>query len=273
MRTEMIYAKNASYQRLETLKTNRNKRYAASAFFVEGVRNINEAISSGFAVETWIYALQRPRSSWAENLLKTIPADGHIALAPALMDDLSGKDDTSELLAILKMRQDTLDIEALPDNPLLLLLDRPSNRGNLGAILRSCDALGADAVVLTGHGVDLYDPDVISATMGSFFRVPSVRVASHDDIDALIERLRAAHPALVTIGTTAHNAVPLRETPLSGPVLLMIGNETDGLSRALCERCDMMSTIPMRPDSGASSLNVACAVTVLLYEAAMQRRI
>lgn len=269
MQPKKIYAKNAEYQRLETLKTNRQKRYQAGAFFVEGVRNINEAIACGFTIESWLYAMDRPLSGWAQNLLATVPTDGNLALTSALMDDLSAKDDTSELLAIVRMRPDALP--ALGDNPLILLLDRPSNRGNLGTILRSCDALGANAVLITGHAVDLYDPAVIAATMGSFFRVPSARVASHLALSDTIARLRDAHPGLAVIGTTAHDATPLRQAPLSGPTLLMIGNETDGLSRALVESCDMLATIPMRQGSGASSLNIACAVTVMLYEAAGQR--
>lgn len=271
MRTNRIYTKNAEYQRLETLKTNRQKRYAAGAFFVEGVRNINEAVACGFVVESWIYAMERPLSRWAGTLIETVETACNLALTPPLMDALSGKADTSELLAIVRMREDALDVGALGENPLVLLLDRPSNHGNLGTILRSCDAMGADAVIVTGHAVDLYDPAVIAATMGSFFRVPVVRLASHALVSDAIGRLRQAHPGLAVIGTTAHDAVPLHVAPLSGPALLMIGNETDGLARLLAESCDMMATIPMREGSGASSLNIACATTVMLYEAMRQR--
>lgn len=272
MKTQRVFSRNAAYQRFEVLKTNRQKRYANGAFFVEGVRNLNEAVAAGFAVESWLYAEGRPLSRWAQGLLDTVPTRVNYVLAPELLDDLSGKTDASELLAVVAMRQDTLDTNRLGANPLLLLLDRPSNKGNLGTILRTCDALGVDAVLLTGHGVDLYDPDVISASMGSFFRVPAIRVASHADILAAIGRIRAQSPALSVVGTTAHQAEPIHSVHLAGPTLLCIGNETDGLSRALKEACDRMATIPMREGSGASSLNVACAATVMVYEALMQRQ-
>lgn len=272
MKITRVFSKNATYQMFEVLKTNRNKRYGYGVFLVEGVRNINEAVACGFTIDAWLYADGRPLSRWAQGLLDAQKTRENYLLAPALMDELSGKDDTSELLAIVAMRQDTLDIEALPDNPLLLLIDRPSNKGNLGTILRTCDALGVDAVLITGHGVDLYDPDVIAATMGSFFRVNAVRIASHQDIVAAIEALRERFPALRTVGTTAHEAEPLPRVDLSGPSLVFIGNETDGLSRTLKDTCDILTTIPMRAQAGASSLNVACATTAIVYEAIRQRQ-
>lgn len=273
MPTSRIFSKNATFQKFVVLKTNRYKRYTYGEFMVEGVRNINEAVACGFTIISWLYADEKPLSGWAQELLETVPTECNYLLSPALMAELSSKDDTSELLAIAAMRQDALDIDSLSDNPLLLLLDRPSNRGNLGTILRTADALGVEAVLLTGHSVDLYDPEVLAASMGSFFRVPSVRVASHADIGTLLDSLRKQFPALRLIGTTAHDAVPIHKADMSGPTLILIGNETDGLSRNLKETCDTMATIPMREGSGASSLNVACATTVIVYEALAQRRI
>ena len=79
----------------------------------------------------------------------------NFVLTPQLMKDLSGKEDTSELMAIIEMRQDDLDSVKLSDNPFIVLFDRPSNKGNLGTMIRSCDALGADMLIMTGHSVDL----------------------------------------------------------------------------------------------------------------------
>lgn len=271
MKIQRVFSKNAAFQRFEVLKTNRNKRYAYGAFFVEGVRNINEAVACGFSIESWLYADGRPLSRWAKTLMDDVKTEVNYLLSPELMDVLSGKEDTSELMAVVKMRPDQLTVAALPEDPLLLLLDRSSNRGNLGTMLRTCDALGVDGVFLTGHGVDLYDPEVVAATMGSFFRVPVIRMPSHSDIDGAIESLRKRYPNLTVIGTTAHEAMPIQAVNLQVPTLLFIGNETDGLSRGLKEKCDVMATIPMGADSGASSLNIACATTVMIYEAQRQR--
>ena len=95
------------------------------------------------------------------------------------MHELSGKNDPSELMAVIEMREDSLESVKLSDVPFIVLFDRPSNKGNLGTIIRSCDALGADILILTGHAVGLYDPDVVVSSMGSFFRFPDVRVSDN----------------------------------------------------------------------------------------------
>ena len=285
MKVQKILSKDAAYQKLEVLKTNRNKRYRYGEFLVEGVRNINEAVIKGWEIVSWVYAARRQLSDWAKNMLRTVPTEVNLELAPALMDEISGKEDASELLAVVKMKDDAdrdtawlLDALHLtgrnPQNsrpPLLALFDRPSNRGNLGTIIRSLDALGADGLILTGHGVDLYDPDVVVSTMGSFFALPVVRIPRHDALAALFAGIRETFGDLQVLGTTAHAEKALWQMDLQKPTVFMIGCETDGLSEGLKPLCTEMVTIPMAETSYASSFNVACAATVMFYEAAKQR--
>jgi tRNA G18 (ribose-2'-O)-methylase SpoU len=272
MKATHIKTKNAAYQKLEVLKTNRSKRYRYGEFFVEGVRNINEAIENRWHISSFIYTEDKPLSDWASNLLRTIRTDVNYILPFNLMQELSGKEDTSELMAIVKMRKDDPLALTFSDNPVIALFDRPSNRGNLGTIIRSCDALGVEALLITGHGVDLYDPEVIVSSMGSFFKVPAVRIASNNQLIEFIDSLRAKYPGLKLAGTTSHNKQSIYDTDLSSPVMFLIGNETEGLSGMLSGISDQLVTIPMSPDSSASSLNVACAATVMFYEAARQRK-
>lgn len=269
---QKLYVKNACFQRLEVLKTNRNKRYRASAIFVEGVRNINQAVANGWEFEAFIYSSEKKLSRWAEDILQNTPAEAHYLLPLTLMEELSGKSDTSELLAVVKMRnRDPLALHPA-GTPLLALFDRPSNKGNLGAILRSCDALGVDGLAITGHGVDIYDPDTIAASMGSFFKVPFYFLPDNIAVEAWLACLRRQWPDLQTIATSAHGEMPVSSLELTGPALFLLGNETDGLCKKLYELSDRTVTIPMSDGSSASSFNVACAATVLFYEAARQRR-
>ena len=280
MKVQKILSKDAAYQKLEVLKTNRNKRYRYGEFLVEGVRNINEAVAKDWEIVSWVYAARRQLSDWAKNLLRTVPTSVNLELAPALMDEISGKEDASEMLAVVKMKDDAdrdtawfLDALQLSADrpPLLALFDRPSNRGNLGTIIRSLDALGADGLILTGHGVDLYDPDVVVSTMGSFFALPVVRIPRHDVLAALFESIRENWGDLQVLGTTAHARTALWQVDLKKPTVFMIGCETDGLSEGLKPLCTEMITIPMAETSYASSFNVACAATVMFYEAVKQR--
>ncbi len=267
MKTTKIYSENATFQKLEVLRSNRNKRHRYGEFMVEGVQNINAAIKYGWEFASFIYSGERKLSGWATELLKTVPTTENFVLTDRLMAKLSGKTDTSELLAVVRMRRDDREI-TLSDNPVILLFDRPSNRGNLGTVLRSCDALGVELVVITGHAVDLYDPEVIAASMGSVFAVPAIRIA--DGVDRFIYGLRMRYPEFRTVATTAHRENTVWSADLRPPVMLMLGNETDGLARSLYERADLTVTIPMADSSFATSFNVACAATVMLYEISRQ---
>ena len=150
-----------------------------------------------------------------------------------------------------------------------MVFDRPANPGNLGTVIRSCDALRVDGVIITGHAVDLYDPETIRATAGSFFAVPTVRLPSQNELVPWLEGLRRRLPRLQVVGTSAKAQSPSRSTISRAPTVLLIGNENHGLSENYRALCDAMVTIPMY--GSATSLNVACATSILLYEIARQR--
>ena len=174
MRETKVFSKNSTYQKFEVLKTNRNKRYRYNEFLVEGVRSLNEAVKNKWNIKSFIYD-RNNLSGWAKEMIANVKTDENFCLTAELMNDLSNKDDTSELMAIIEMREDKLENVPLSENPFIVLFDRPSNKGNLGTMIRSCDALGADMLIITGHSIDLYDPDVVVSAMGS---IP-VRVTKH----------------------------------------------------------------------------------------------
>jgi len=265
-----VFSKNAAYQKFEVLKTNRNKRYKYNEFLVEGVRSLNEAVKNGWKIKSFLFD-RNHLSGWAKDMIRQTPTEVNYCLTADLMRDLSGKEDTSELMAVIEMRRDNLDEIQLSKTPFLVLFDRPSNRGNLGTMIRSCDALGADALLITGHAVDLYDPDVVVSAMGSFFNLPVIRVEDNNELFAYIEFLRQQYPGFSLLGTTAHKELPVYNADLTVPLMLMMGNETMGLNKAFKEACDMLCTIPMAEDSYASSFNVSCAASILMYEITRQR--
>ena len=269
--TRDIFSKNADYQKFEVLKSNRNKRHRYGEFFVEGVRNLNQARENGWEFAAFLYARDRALSRWAQEMLEQVPAPIHYRLAGELLDSLSGKEDGSELMAVVKMRQGGAQLLRRPANPLWVLFDRPSNKGNLGPMIRSCDALGADMLIMTGHSVDLYDPDVVVSAMGSFFKLPVVRVSDNNALWDFVADVRRKHPGFQMVGTTAHKQNPVYEVDLTGPVMLMVGNETMGLNQNFKDSCDLLCTIPMAEDSYASSFNVSCAASILMYEVMRQR--
>ena len=269
--TRRISVKNAVYQRFETLLANRVKRHRAGAFIVEGVRNINEAIHNGWKIDSFLYARDKKLSGWAEGLLRNVVTRVNYELTNALMEELSGKTDASELIAVVQMKDEAEEFFSGAPDPVIVLFDRPSNKGNLGTTIRSCDAFGAALLIITGHSVDVYDPDVILSSVRSFFSLPFARLPDNSRVENFIANLRRCHPAIKIIGTTARDEKNIFDIDLTSPTLFLIGNETDGLSRYFKNICDVLATIPMSETSAASSLNVSCAASVALYEAARQR--
>jgi TrmH family RNA methyltransferase len=182
------------------------------------------------------------------------------------MAELGDKDEPPELLLVVAQPADDLDRIDLGPRSLTVALDRLSSPGNLGTLLRSADAFGATGVAVTGHAADPYDPRCVRASTGSVFSVPVVRVPSYRD---LVERVDATAPRPVVVGTDEAGTVDVREVDLTGPVVLVVGNETTGLSSGWRERCDVLARIPMA--GTASSLNAATAGSLVLYEAMRQR--
>ena len=152
-----------------------------------------------------------------------------------------------------------------PDPHLLVVVfDRPSTPGNIGTLVRSADAFGASAVVITGHAADPYDPKAVRASTGSLFALPVLIADSHQSVITEMSEMVVQY-----VGTDEHGTVDVADHDLTGPTVLLIGNETSGLSAGWRAAADVMVRIPIT--GAASSLNAAAAATVVLYEAVRQR--
>lgn len=265
-----VSTENQWFQRVETLKNNRAKRRQLGQFFVEGVRSINQLRGNPrWRTEALLYPAGRRLSGWAMDVMAELDPPDLLEVAPPLMEKLCDREEGSELIAIVRMPERGVPPAASGPAGLAVVLDRPGNPGNLGSILRSCDAFGADALVITGHAVDLYDPLVIRASAGAFFSQPAAVLEEQAALEAWLKSLEAASTGLRILGTSAKAEKPVTDFDLAAPTVLCFGSETMGLSRRFKERCHDLATIPMR--GAASSLNLACAVTAVLFEAARQR--
>lgn len=265
-----IYSENNDFQYIEALRRKREKRQRSGDFFVEGVRPINLALDHGWDIGAFVFPREAHLSDWATGILARSSASVHYSVPPALMEKLSAKTDSSELIAVVRMPPD--DLSRIPIHPAMrvVVFDRPANPGNLGTLIRSCDSLGVDGMVLTGHATDLYDPEVISSSTGSFFALPVVRKASYKDVQEWVHRIRGGIGRIDVVGTSAKATEPLWQHAVNGAVMVLIGNETWGLSAAYKEMAEIMVQIP--GGGSATSLNVACAASIVLYEIERQRQ-
>lgn len=264
-----IDRENAEFQHLETLKRNRTKRTRTGEIFVEGVANINALLEADWTVVAIAHDRQRTLSQWGKDLMAQAKPAKILRLSTALMEKLSERQEPSELLVIARRKDFRLDALTLDARSVIVVFDRPSNHGNLGTLIRSCDAFGATALLTTGHAVDMYDPAVLRASLGAFFALPIIHCGSPAELEAWIGDAKQHVPGLRVIGTTAEAEQAVYTAALAGPIVVILGNEASGMSRKLAELVDENVRIPMQ--GRVDSLNVACAGTVMLYEIARQR--
>lgn len=242
---------------VRSLQSNGRLRKAEAAFVVEGVRLVEEALSGGWEARLVLYTEELgPRG---RQVLEGYTAGGVQVeqVSPQVMRQASDTDTPQGLLAVLEQRQlplpEPLDFVLIPD-----ALRDP---GNLGSMLRSARAAGAQAVLLPPGSVDPYSPKVLRGGMGAHFRLPVLSLAW--------EEIAAALQPLTAYLAAAEGEGPYWEMDFRLPLALVVGGEAEGAgpqARRLANRC---VCIPM--PGGGESLNAAAAAAVLLYEVVRQR--
>lgn len=274
-RPQRISSRNAAFQHWETLLRNRTKRHRAGEFVVQGVRPITLAVDGGWAITTLIRPERSTPSNWATGIWTDTPCQ-HVEMPAELVAELAETaDDAPELVAVVAMPPDDLDrltessSRSAGSAPLITVFDRPSQPGNIGTLMRSIDAFSGTGLVVTGHAADPYDPRTVRASTGSLFAVPTVRVPSPAEVMEWVAAQAHLGNSLTVLGTDEGGESDLRAVDLTGPTLLVIGNETRGLTRAWRDSCSRIVSIAMT--GTASSLNAATAGSIVLYEAIRQR--
>jgi RNA methyltransferase, TrmH family len=240
------------------------------AFVVEGPSLVDHAVRAGWELEAVFVAA----GHWSYRPPTKDMADAPVfELAPNVMERVATTETPQPVLGVVRRRVSAID--RLADATFVVVADRISDPGNAGTMLRSAEAAGADAVILTQGSVDVFNPKVVRASAGALFEVPVVIDISIDDV---LLALTAPSGRLRSFGTTSHQAEPsaanarsvhrYTDVDLTGPSLIVVGNEAAGLADDVA--VDQWITVPHA--GRAESLNVAMAATVVVFEVARQRR-
>lgn len=261
-------ARNPLVKEVAKLKQ-RRERERTGLMLVEGAREVRSALVAKLAVQRLLLCpdLQADGGAEADALRRIAEQRGAeiVLLSTQAFTRVSLRQGPDGVAAVAASPGRGLAELALPAEPLVLVLDGLEKPGNVGALLRTADAVGVDAVVFTGAGTDVTNPNVIRASMGSAFVVP-VAVAASDDVLAWLHlhalRIVAASPG----ADEAHWDADYR-----GAIAVVLGAEHAGLPQSWLTAAHRRVFIPMQGQA-ADSLNVAVAGAVLLYEAARQRR-
>lgn len=256
----------------------RSEREAARLLPVEGAREVRRALAAGHVPVTAYICPEVAGSEAAGPEMAGVPArlqelerSGQTRLftvTPEVYAKLAVREGSGGVLLLLPYLRTELDAISLPPAPLLAVVEDAEKPGNLGAILRTADAAGVDALIACNSegaaGTDLHNPNTVRASLGTIFSVPLAEGTSAQVIAALRRRgirIAAATPEGATLYTDAD---------LRGPLAIVLGSEAHGLSTAWLEAADVRVVIPMFGQ--ADSLNLAASAAILLYEAVRQRR-
>ena len=242
----------------------RGARTETGLTLVDGAREVNRAFEAGVAFEALFVCPElttSPESQAALEAARVMRVE-IVECSKEAFGVVAFGDRAEGVVAIIRTSRLALDDLELPDEPLVVVTEGVEKPGNLGAILRSADGVGADALIAVG-GTDLDNPNVIRASLGTVFAMPVVAAGAEETAAWLQSHGIRAVAAVVGA------PLPYSEADLQGPLAIVLGSEAEGLSAAW--RGSNVEAVSLPMLGVADSLNVSAAAAVLLYEARRQR--
>lgn len=243
-------------------KRNREKE---SCYVIEGAKSVLEATAAGVQPSKLVISERGEKHFLTDNILSHLDETIPVARVTDEVMDYMGETDTPQgVLAIFPMPEVSLCGLTVDDSSLFVVIDGVQDPGNVGTIIRTADAFGVRAVILTKGSADVYNSKTLRSSMGSVFHIPVVRDA---DILELVSYFKQ-NAVLIASTTLAEQSLPLTEIDFIRPVALVFGSEGRGVSPDIISHSDVLVKIPIT--GLAESLNVAIASGIILYEAFRQ---
>ena len=261
MTEKITSTQNPKIKRLQTLQQKSSERRQSGLFVVEGRRELMHCIETGFSIDTvfWCPAVEggtEPMPSW--------PSDTRLyEISKEVYEKVAYRGSTEGVIAEVRTRQLTLEELQLPERPLIVVVERVEKPGNLGAILRSADAAGVDAVIVCDPLTDLFNPNLVRSSVGAVFSVPCVACSS----EACITFLKAHGIQILT--AQLQDSELYYDTDMRRATAIVMGTEATGLTDAWRQAADAHIRIPML--GRVDSLNVSVSAAILMFEAVRQR--
>lgn len=232
-----------------------------NAFMAEGLKLVIDALDLGWTIRTLVFAKsQRGSETVGKVAARTVAAGGLVLeVGEKVLGAITRRDNPQMVIGIFEQRWKRLAEIRPSGNDVWVALDRVRDPGNLGTIIRTVDAAGAKGVILVGEATDPFSLETVRATMGSIFAVPVAKATP----EAFLTWHKGTGARLV--GTHLKGSVDYRTVDYgAGPIVLVMGNEQQGLPETLAAACDTLIRIPQA--GRADSLNLAVATGVALYE-------
>jgi TrmH family RNA methyltransferase len=252
-------------QRIRGLQV-RAERERTGLFLIEGIRFVAQAIQHNVKLETLLVAPELLVSPFGQKLVRQQRRAGTpcLTVTPEVFHTVSLSEEPQGIAAVVPQRWEPLPGVTPSEGLCWVALETVHSPGNLGAILRTCDAVGAAGVILLGGAIDPHDPATVRATMGALFAQRFVRTTLPEFL-----AWKRRHRCLL-VGTSPSADADYRSLSCRPPIVLFMGPERRGLSQEQQALCDVVVKIPMVGSS--DSLNLAVATSLMLYELFNQRR-
>ncbi|MCQ2175681.1 MAG: RNA methyltransferase [Bacteroidales bacterium] len=256
MRIEFVSSpKNPKIKDLVSLQEKSSMRRETGLFVVEGRREIEHALESGYKIDTLFYC---PELGGIQH-----PADKLIEVPAAVYEKIAYRGTTEGEIAEFREKIVGLKDIVLGKNPLVVVLESVEKPGNLGAVLRSADAAGADAVIVCDPLTDLYNPNLIRASLGAVFTGQVVSTTSEEAVKWLKNK------KIQILTAQLQDSEWYYDTDMKRGTALVIGTESTGLTDIWRNAADAHIKIPML--GSLDSLNASVSAAILLFEAVRQR--
>ncbi|EJF98206.1 hypothetical protein MEI_00705 [Bartonella vinsonii subsp. arupensis Pm136co] len=239
-------------------KKNRNRE---GLFMAEGLKLVIDALNLGWTIQTLIFSKSKIGNAAIENTAARTVANGGFVIKASekVMESITHRDNPQTVVGIFKQQWQSLETIKGRVTDVYVALERVRDPGNLGTIIRTADAVGAKGVILIGETTDPFSPETVRATMGSIFSIPLYRLDESTFLNW------SAHFKGMIVGTHLKGSTDYRTIDFkNGPIILLMGNEKQGLPDILANRCDKLARIPQ--SGRADSLNLAIATALMLYE-------
>jgi TrmH family RNA methyltransferase len=235
-------------------------RQLTNTFIIEGKKVVEEAIMSDWGIEAALITQEFIKNNANDKIIKDLKTSGALCfeISQKELDSISDTETTQGIAAIIKIKVfDMSEINALGKHKAtIVILDRVTDPGNLGTIIRTCDWFGVDAVVISQNSIDLYNPKVVRSTMGALFHIP---VISEVELENMIDELKGQKFEIVI---TMLEGEPVQSYIFPPKVAFVFGSEAHGISNTLQARANIKLTIPKRGLIDSLNVAVACGITL-----------
>lgn len=254
---------NPLIKSLVLLQEKAKTRKQSGMFLIEGVREIELAVKGNYQLATLLFVSDLCNEN---ELKKIIGSNSHleiIEISKEVYQKLAYRDTTEGIVAVAKTKSHLLSELILPENPLILVMESIEKPGNIGAMLRTCDAAKIDAVLIADAKTDLYNPNIVRSSVGCLFTNQIAMGTTEEIIDFLQQNNINFYSA------TLQNSNDYHTIDYSKPSALVVGTEATGLTKSWREKATQNIIIPMQGE--IDSMNVSVAAAILLFEAKRQR--